>query len=333
MRHRTAVTELAVHLNPDVVGEISPELREHPDQVTSHQGLSEGEAMSEAGAEAIPTAQTISTIGPFSAAAGKAPRVVADFDTPVPRELPPRPVALPVDSPAGEWRRSWPFLASLALVGGLLGMGQIVWRKPATPVAPARPLGLFVDPAPSPWRISWNRDATVLHDAKTVRLFVQDGNDHGFSDNLPALSPGEVSKGETVFQVHSNDVTFRLEATATDGRVSAESFRVVQLAPPTPVAVRNAASRPPRAKNKVAPTVSDGIRSRIRGRIGLDVKVEVDADGNVVAARPARKPRNSLEKYLAGRAADAARSWKFEPAMQNGQPVPGDSTIRFAFGR
>ncbi len=266
-------------------------------------------------------------------------RVVADFEAspPVPRlprELPPRQPAPELDEPERGWlRRSMPFLGAIVLIGSLLGLfTQFQPRKgvplPA-PVGPGqpRPLGLFVDPAKDLWRISWNRDATMLHDAAGVRLFVQDGEEH-FTPDLPAQ---DLDAGETHFRPRSKDITFRLEATAKDGRVSAESFRILQSA--VPAAAPAPAALPPQVKFRVAPSLGAGVRGRIKGRIGIDVRVTIDQNGRVVSSRPTVKPAPGLQTYLTGRAQRAARSWRFEPATQNGQAVPGHYTIHFTFDR
>ena len=43
------------------------------------------------------------------------------------------------------------------------------------------------------------------------------------------------------------------------------------------------------------------------------------------------KLHDGLEEYLAGRALQAAKLWRFEPAREHGKPVVGTQTIHFVF--
>jgi TonB family protein len=56
----------------------------------------------------------------------------------------------------------------------------------------------------------------------------------------------------------------------------------------------------------------------------------VGADGNVSDAT-LESPGPS--KYFANKALQAAHSWKFKPALVNGQPVPSVWIVRFVFER
>ena len=214
----------------------------------------------------------------------------------------------------------------------------------ATPAAD-RPLGLYVDPAGDTWRVSWNPNATSLHDARTVQLFVREGDDQNRVD----LTPGDLAAGTYQYRPAGNDVTFRLEVTENSGHVSAESFRLTRAAVPvtTPAAAPTAAAvatRPappppaaparvtePRAIHRVPPVVPVSIKPRITGTIPIDVRVRIDAEGRVTAATPVVKQPSGLHAYLAGRAVEAARLWRFEPARENGKRVPATETIHFVF--
>jgi TonB family protein len=58
------------------------------------------------------------------------------------------------------------------------------------------------------------------------------------------------------------------------------------------------------------------------------VKVAVDASGNVISAA-LDSPGPS--KYFARQALQAAQAWKFTPAQMNGQQVPSEWVLKFAF--
>ncbi len=238
----------------------------------------------------------------------------------------------------------------LPVVAGLLLAGAGLWwvlqpsnRPPQTtaPVASneqARPLGLAVEPMGKAWRVSWNPNATALRDARSVRLFVRDGDDQNPID----LSPRDLAAGMYMYQPRGNDVTFRLEATDSSGRITAESFRyernetaVTPPAPKPPQAPARAVTvihrTEPRAIHRAAPEIASGIRPRITGTIPIDVRVHVDERGRVTSAAPVVKPHPGLDAYLAESAVQAARLWRFEPARENGKAMPGTQTIHFVF--
>jgi TonB family protein len=327
-----AAKGISVSIFPDGAGELLA-------QVSVHRPDSEPVALQP------PIPFSISSSHP----AAKARRFVADFDVPadlpgreprLPRELPARPASAAETGveESGALRRYGPFAAALGLIGIALWVAfglPLEKTSPGAALAPLRPPGLYVDTSATPWRISWNHDATMLLGASTVRLFVQDGEEH----SPPELSANDLENAESRYQPQGKDVTFRLEATAKDGRVTAESFRVVQTTQKTAtsplVQPRVSAYQQPRVAHRVAPVVSAGVRSRIQGRTGVDVKVEIDTGGRVVSAR-AESQRGSgsgVRKYLAERALTAARGWRFEPATKNGQAVRSAYTIHFTFDR
>jgi hypothetical protein len=246
--------------------------------------------------------------------------------------------------------KKWlPLLAALLLVGGivwlLLQPGRHGSSNPANPV-PAqtaqaeRPLGLYVDPAGQNWRVVWNPSATALHDARNVQLFVREKDDL----NMIPLSDRDRASGSYQYRPTGNDVTFRLEVVDKAGRVSAESFRIMQApGAPVPAASEPAPApdtggritppqiTPPKAVYKAPPVVAAGVRSRIKGTVGIDVRVQIDTRGHVVSATPVTKQRSGLDEYLANRAVQAAKLWRFEPGRENGKPVAGIQILHFVF--
>jgi hypothetical protein len=244
----------------------------------------------------------------------------------------------------GERLRKWlPLLPALLLAGGA------VWwfaqpsdhrAAPAAPVAApneiARPLGLAVEPMGAAWQVSWNPNATALHDARSVQLFVRAGDDQNRID----LSPHDLSAGIYKYEPTGNDVTFRIEVVESSGRISAESFRFVRGDLPNKAAVTAPAPSAPAAPvrrtepkviHRAPPVIAAGIRPRLTNPVALDVRVEIDARGRVTSAAPVVKPHKGLEAYLAGSAVKAARLWRFEPARENGKPVAGAQTLHFVF--
>jgi TonB family protein len=81
---------------------------------------------------------------------------------------------------------------------------------------------------------------------------------------------------------------------------------------------------------RVMPRVSPGARNTITGKVRVVVKMNVDATGNVTEAQ-LQSPGPS--KYFARMALEAARGWKFKPAMANGRAVASQWVVRFGFSR
>lgn len=78
------------------------------------------------------------------------------------------------------------------------------------------------------------------------------------------------------------------------------------------------------------PSVSQRSRNTITGKVHVTVKVDVDASGKVT--------RTHLESpgpshYFAKIAADSAVKWKFKAPQHDGQAVPSQWYLRYAFGR
>jgi len=80
------------------------------------------------------------------------------------------------------------------------------------------------------------------------------------------------------------------------------------------------------------PSIPDGIRNRITGTIPIDVTVHIGKNGAVTRAEATRKP-GSLQSYLAQRAVETVRQWKFHPAKVDEKPAPSDAVVHFRFRR
>jgi TonB family protein len=78
------------------------------------------------------------------------------------------------------------------------------------------------------------------------------------------------------------------------------------------------------AVQQVLPDVSRGARHTIQGRIRTKVRVNVDASGNVVAAK---LETAGPSQYFASKSLEAARKWKFAPG------APSVWVLKFAIGR
>jgi len=81
---------------------------------------------------------------------------------------------------------------------------------------------------------------------------------------------------------------------------------------------------------RVLPQVPRSARQTIQGKIRVIVRVRVDPSGDVSNAR---LDSTGPSTYFANLALQAARRWKFRPALLNGQAVPSVWVLRFRFGR
>ena len=100
---------------------------------------------------------------------------------------------------------------------------------------------------------------------------------------------------------------------------------------PTPAETKPAAAEKAVPKDdiveRVAPEVSSGAQRTIRGRIKVRVRVEVDAAGNVTAAKV---KQSGSSRYFARTALEAAKQWKFAPANGEGRRT---WMLTFSFSR
>jgi serine/threonine-protein kinase len=81
---------------------------------------------------------------------------------------------------------------------------------------------------------------------------------------------------------------------------------------------------------RVAPNISPGALHSVRGKIRIQVKVDVDQNGHVTDVRlKSRGP----SKFFAREALEAAKSWKFDPPREKGQPIASQWMVQFNLTR
>jgi hypothetical protein len=81
---------------------------------------------------------------------------------------------------------------------------------------------------------------------------------------------------------------------------------------------------------KTSPSVPANLRPMFRDGVTIEVKVAIDAQGEVISAIPVNLS-SSNRKLLSPIAVQAALLWRFEPARRNGQPVGSETILKFNF--
>jgi TonB family protein len=99
---------------------------------------------------------------------------------------------------------------------------------------------------------------------------------------------------------------------------------------PAPATELQKGTLPGSVAERAQPTVSQGARNTIQGRIRVAVRVSVDTTGNVSEAK-LTSPGPS--RYFANQALQSARRWKFKPPQVDGQPTGSAWLLKYQFGR
>lgn len=82
--------------------------------------------------------------------------------------------------------------------------------------------------------------------------------------------------------------------------------------------------------HQVGPSVPEGIRARIEEEISVEVSAYIAPNGTVLGAKTDIQ-EDGLRSYLAQRAVEAVRQWKFRPARLDRETVPSQTVVRFRF--
>ncbi len=108
-------------------------------------------------------------------------------------------------------------------------------------------------------------------------------------------------------------------------------------APPVTPPARTAPPAPPSVSfsvpvplKRVAPVIPFRARSLLREAVIVTVVVNVDAHGKVTAAK-ASGDNAGIRRLLAPNSEQAARQWRFEPALRNGVAVASQTELSFRF--
>ena len=104
----------------------------------------------------------------------------------------------------------------------------------------------------------------------------------------------------------------------------------ITVPPAVPERPASVAYVPPRPINQAQPTLPREISKMLYGEATVDVRVKIDATGRVAGVEAVSKP-GPLRPFLERAALDAARLWRFSPAMMGDRPVAGETVVQFTF--
>jgi len=89
--------------------------------------------------------------------------------------------------------------------------------------------------------------------------------------------------------------------------------------------------QPAVATAKIAPTFPPELQSLALTRKVIEVKVTIDKNGKVSKAEAI--PQKNVSLFLINSAVNAARLWRFQPALRDNEPISSESVLQFVFGR
>jgi Gram-negative bacterial TonB protein C-terminal len=252
------------------------------------------------------------------------------------------------DPPRRKPRLLLPLIGWIALCVAAVGVYELWTMARAARWAP---LGLNAQMANGAIHLAWDQNLRTVRDASRGVLTIDEGT---VSKHL-ALTPEQVRAGHYDYQPAASDVLFRLELFGSGLQAAGDSLRLVAAPsvaaampkeaplPQPEVSAERAAGRevpdpsgfivavPPEPLHEVHPEIPPGVRARIHDRVVVPVKVKVTAAGRVASATPANSG-DDVYQYLAARATQAARQWRFSPARaRNGKPIDASRIVNFVF--
>jgi protein TonB len=240
-------------------------------------------------------------------------------------------------------------------------------RPPAASAnSSAPPLALRVAQAGEDFEISWSHNSDAVRQAIAGSLTIR----NGLATRVLAMRPEQLREGRLVYRPLSGvDAEIRLEVMDGGGKSQAESVQVLGFdaaaaMKPAPLAeapsdgskaVRQAPDfegtrheSPARAAplsnlrsqavaiHRAGPKISPDVRKELRaakGEVTVSVLVSIDAAGAVdhalVVGSTGEPSFNG--PYIRLAALNAARQWRFQPAMADGRPAPSKMTLTIPF--
>jgi len=175
--------------------------------------------------------------------------------------------------------------------------------------------------------------------AKRGRLEITDGE----SRREIQLDPEQLRGGRLTYAPSNGDVRLRLNLDAKDSGIVSDAVHVKmiseipdkQVTKPSEEVSRQHVAVLPAEVHMVQPRIPEGIRARIARPVVIPVDVEVSEQGHVVRAVAEKgQGDDSVHRYLAEQAQQAAMKWRFRPArLSSGDRIAASKTLRFVFTR
>jgi len=149
--------------------------------------------------------------------------------------------------------------------------------------------------------------------------------------DLPPAEPTVVPKPVSTPPVASEQIAIAKTSDQPSGKLIDPNTTVsAPQEPVSPAATPMGDSAPGTVVEQMVPPVSQRSRDTITGKVRVTVRVSVDIDGKVTDATLA-SPGPS--QYFANLALGASKRWKFSPPRVNGDSVPSEWYLRYAFGK
>jgi TonB family protein len=197
--------------------------------------------------------------------------------------------------------------------------------------------------------LQWNRDSPLIRGALRGVLWIGDGSQRRQID----LKAEDLKQGSIQYWPSSSDVDFKLEVLRPSGGAS-ESIRALSI--PLPALMETHARVPapvrtvpapfatvdfevPRGRKQVTtpqplyrviPADRADLRSRLKRRVAVDVRVDIDAAGKVKRAELVSK-HSDAQREFESLALGASRGWTFTPARNGARRVPSQAVLHYHF--
>jgi hypothetical protein len=176
---------------------------------------------------------------------------------------------------------------------------------------------------------SWDRDSPVIENATAGEILIRDGD----SQRLVSLDVAQLRGGTLLYSPASEQVLIQLTVTTPHASIVQSITAVLPLPPGSHAAPGSSGTaetyEPPVAMVRPSPAITPEQRAQLGSQNSVQVTVRIDKAGNVIAAHAL--PQKGVSDSLLNLAADVVRTWRFQPARHNHEPVPSDLIIQFVF--
>jgi hypothetical protein len=133
--------------------------------------------------------------------------------------------------------------------------------------------------------------------------------------------------------------SFFLEASALVEQLAIAQPKVAPLPPPEPDRIAPREPQPPpvtpafvaaRPIHESLPSLPPAVRNTVTSEVEVQIKIQVDDSGRVVRVAPVG-PAGPASGAIVRVSEEAARQWRFAPAMRGNQPVASEVVLTFRY--